>query len=171
MVRHVVTLLLLAVVLACGPARAVEPDEVLKDPALEARARHLSAELRCMVCQNQSIDDSDAPLAKDLRILVRERLVAGDTDVQVKQYLTARYGDFVLLRPPFDWRTALPWTAPFLILVAGAVGVLVAARRRKRSIAGPVPLSDEEARQLARIMDGEGEDGTRRPPGGDLTKA
>jgi cytochrome c-type biogenesis protein CcmH len=171
MARRGVALLLVLALVAAGPARAVEPDEVLQDPALEARARQLSAELRCMVCQNQSIDDSNAPLAKDLRILVRERLVAGDSDGEVKQYLTARYGDFVLLRPPFDWRTALPWTAPFLILVAGAVGALMAARRRRGAPSAPAPLSDEEARDLARIMGREGGDATVPPPGDHLTKA
>ncbi len=103
-------------------AFAVEPDEVLSDPALEARARALSAELRCVVCQNQSIDDSNAPLARDLRILLRERLVAGDTDEEVKQFLVERYGTFVLLKPPFDWSTLLLWLTPLIVLVgAGAV--------------------------------------------------
>ena len=103
-------------------AFAVAPDEVLSDPALEARARALSAELRCVVCQNQSIDDSNAPLARDLRILLRERLVAGDTDEEVKQFLVERYGTFVLLKPPFDWSTLLLWLTPLIVLVgAGAV--------------------------------------------------
>src|ERR1700704_1517894 len=103
-------------------AFAVQPDEVLADAALEARARTLSRELRCMVCQNQSIDDSDAPLARDLRILVRERLVAGESNAQVLDFLVKRYGEFVLLQPRFTWRTALLWLAPFAILLAGAVG-------------------------------------------------
>src|SRR5436305_7277465 len=98
-----------AAVLMVSPAFAVQPDEILSDQNLEARARLLSKELRCMVCQNQSIDDSDAPLARDLRILVRDRLKAGDTDAEVLHFLTARYGDFVLLKPPFNWRTILLW--------------------------------------------------------------
>ena len=99
-----------------GPARAVQPDEVLPNPLLETRARALSRELRCMVCQNQSIDDSEAPLARDLRILVRERLVAGDTDQQVLNYMKSRYGAFVLLKPPLMWRTVLLWAAPLGVL-------------------------------------------------------
>mgnify|MGYP005858098385 CR=1 FL=1 len=105
-------LLLLHALLAPGTARAVQPGEVLADPALEARARALSANLRCLVCQNQSIDESDAPLARDLRLLVRERLVAGDSDAQVERFLVARYGEFVLLRPPFAAHTLLLWLMP-----------------------------------------------------------
>ncbi len=101
------------------PALAVQPDEILADPELEARARDLSRELRCMVCQNQSIDDSDAPLARDLRLLVRERLKAGDSDGQVLDFLTARYGEFVLLKPRFGWDTALLWLAPGVVLLLG----------------------------------------------------
>src|SRR5262249_36221292 len=112
-----------------SPAVALGPGEVLSDPALEARARSLSKELRCMVCQNQSIDDSDAPLARDLRILVRERLQAGESDQQVINFLVARYGEFVLLRPRFSWHTALLWLAPAGLLLIGACGVLVLARR------------------------------------------
>ena len=94
------------------PALAVQPDEVLKDPALESRARAISQELRCLVCQNQSIDDSNAPLARDLRILVRDRLKAGDSDDKVMEFVTDRYGDYVLLRPPFNAHTLMLWTAP-----------------------------------------------------------
>src|SRR5216683_4291144 len=119
-----------------SPAVALGPDEVLSDPALEARARSLSKELRCMVCQNQSIDDSDAPLARDLRILVRERLQAGDNDRQVSDFLVARYGEFVLLKPRFSPHTALLWLGPAAILLVGAFGLFVAARRY-RSAAGP----------------------------------
>src|SRR6266478_7413364 len=108
---------------ALPPALAVEPDEILSDPALEARARALSKDLRCMVCQNQSIDDSQAPLARDLRILVRERLQAGESDQQVINFLVARYGEFVLLRPRFSWHTALLWFGPATILIIGAYGV------------------------------------------------
>src|ERR1700740_2219424 len=123
--------LALALLSWAAPARAVLPDEMLPDPALEARARGLSRELRCMVCQNQSIDDSDAPLARDLRILVRERLKAGDSDTQVLDFLVARYGEFVLLRPRFEWHTALLWLAPLGILGAGALTLLLAVRRRR----------------------------------------
>ncbi len=113
-------LILVAVFLWSAPvALAVQPDEVLSDPALEARARTLSRDLRCLVCQNQSIDDFDAPLARDLRILVRERLVAGDSDAQVKDFLVARYGQFVLLKPGLNWHTAALWLAPPIILAAG----------------------------------------------------
>jgi cytochrome c-type biogenesis protein CcmH len=120
------------VVSACQPALAVQPDEIMADPALEARARGLSKELRCMVCQNQSIDDSDAPLARDLRLLVRERLKGGDSDQQVMEFLVARYGDFVLLKPPFNWHTALLWLGPPAALVGGALVLVMIARRRTR---------------------------------------
>ncbi len=143
----------LGVMPVAGPAFAVQPDEVLKDPAQEARARALSVELRCLVCQNQSIDDSNAPLARDLRLLVRERITAGDDDREIKAYLVARYGDFVLLKPPFDMRTALLWIGPFLVLAAGAAGVWAAARRRRAS--APGLLSDEERRALAELIERE----------------
>ena len=104
-----------------APAFAVQPDEVLKDPAMEARAREISKELRCLVCQNQSIDDSNAPLARDLRVLVRERLVAGDDNTDVLGYITARYGDYVLLRPPFKASTYVLWIGPVIILLLGAL--------------------------------------------------
>ena len=135
-----------------APALAVTPDEMVKDPALEARARHLSQELRCMVCQNQSIDDSEAPLAHDLRVLVRDRLTAGDSDRQVLDYLVARYGEFVLLKPPFALRTLLLWGLPPLALIAGMVG-LVAALRRRRSVTEPAPLSAAEQRRLATLVE------------------
>ena len=111
---------------------AVQPDEVLKDPALEKRAREISSGLRCLVCQNQSIDDSDAQLAKDLRLLVRERLVAGDTDGQVRDFLVQRYGEFVLLKPTFRTHTLLLWLTPALVLVLGGIGAYAAMRRRPR---------------------------------------
>ncbi len=140
---------LLAVILLAltfgAPAFAVQPDEILKDPALEARARALSQELRCMVCQNQSIEDSDAPLARDLRVLVRERLTAGDSDTQVMDFLVARYGEFVLLKPRMSLHTVLLWGAPFAVLVIGAIGFL-AARRRARPAEPPRLTADEEAR-------------------------
>lgn len=149
--------LLAAFFMLAAPAYAVQPDEVLPDPALEARARDLSKELRCMVCQNQSIDDSDAPLARDLRVLVRERLKAGDSNAQVLDYLVARYGEFVLMRPVFSWRNGLLWGAPAIVLVFGAA-LTVAMMRRRRNGAAPVPLSVEEEARLARLL-AEGRDG------------
>ncbi len=116
--------------LAALPALAVQPDEVLKDPAMEARARAISEGLRCLVCQNQSIDDSDAPLAKDLRVLVRERLKEGDSNGQVVDYVVARYGEFVLLRPVFGWHTLLLWLSPLLAVGLGAFGIWRLSRRR-----------------------------------------
>ena len=149
----VAAVLLLAIL---SPAVALGPDDVLSDPALEARARSLSKELRCMVCQNQSIDDSDAPLARDLRILVRERLQAGESDQQVINFLVARYGEFVLLRPRFSWHTALLWLAPAAVLLIGACGVLVLARRYRasseRAIAEREKLTPAEAARLSEIL-------------------
>lgn len=132
-----------------GPVAAVEPDEMLADPALEARARALSAELRCMVCQNQSIDDSDAPLARDLRILLRERLQAGDTDAEVTEFLVARYGDFILLRPRLKPETLILWATPVIVLIAGA-GAIWFARRRT---AAERPLTDAERLALERSLE------------------
>src|ERR1700734_1592592 len=129
---------------AVHPARAVQPDEILSDAALEARARGLSRELRCMVCQNQSIDDSDAPLARDLRVLVRERLTAGDSDPQVVDFLVDRYGEFVLLKPRFEWHTAILWLTPAAALLAGAIAMVMALRRRR--FAGITPLTADEER-------------------------
>ena len=134
------------------PALAVQPDEVLADPALEARARAISVNLRCMVCQNQSIDDSDAELARDLRVLVRERLMAGDTDEEVYAFVVARYGEFVLLKPAFSGRNALLWAAPVLILLAGGAFLLV--RRRSRPAEGNKLSEDEEKRLQALLRDG-----------------
>jgi cytochrome c-type biogenesis protein CcmH len=139
--------------LAAQPALAVQPDEILKDPALEARARALSRELRCMVCQNQSIDDSDAPLARDLRLLVRERLTTGDSDPQVIDFLVARYGEFVLLKPSFEWHNAFLWFTPAVALLAGAIAMVVAARRRRAAPAGAAPLSPDEEKRLAEMID------------------
>jgi len=135
------------------PALAIAPDEMLKDPALEARARHLSQELRCMVCQNQSIDDSDAPLARDLRLLVRERLQSGDSDRQVLDYLVARYGEFVLLRPRFELRTLLLWGLPPLALLAGVLGIGHAMWRRRVSGTEPKKLTAAERRRLATLVE------------------
>jgi cytochrome c-type biogenesis protein CcmH len=150
-------LLLLVVVLALAPLRAamaVQPDEVLSDAALEARARSLSKELRCMVCQNQSIDDSDAPLARDLRVLVRERLQAGDSDRQVIDFLVARYGEFVLLRPRFSAHTALLWLGPAAILLIGAFGLFMVLRRRRADAAAAeqAKLTEAEEARLSEIL-------------------
>jgi cytochrome c-type biogenesis protein CcmH len=141
---------------AAHPALAVQPDEVLSDANLEARARALSRELRCMVCQNQSIDDSDAPLAKDLRILVRERLAKGDSDEQVIDFLVSRYGEFVLLKPTFEWHTAILWLTPLIALLAGAVAMLAAIRRRRAGTSPPLPLDPEEERKLREVLDKSG---------------
>ena len=135
------------------PALAVKPGEMLADPVLEARARQLSAQLRCLVCQNQSIDDSDAELAADLRRIVRERIVAGDSDNKVMSYLTARYGDFVLLDPPFKPGTLLLWGTPLLALLLGAAAAWRAGRRRVAE-AGAVPLSEAERGEVARLVEG-----------------
>src|SRR5690242_8084829 len=143
---------LLIALLAPTASFAVRSDEMLKDPALEARARHLSEELRCMVCQNQSIDDSEAPLAHDLRVLVRQRLEAGDTDKQVLQYLVARYGDFVLLKPPFKADTLLLWGLPPLALIAGIAALVLMARKRKTVALQPEALSAEEQTKLATLV-------------------
>jgi cytochrome c-type biogenesis protein CcmH len=142
--------------LAAVPALAVQPDEVLSNPVLEARARHLSQELRCMVCQNQSIDDSEAPLARDLRLLVRERLKAGDSDSQVLNFLVARYGEFVLLKPPFNWHTAVLWLlGPMVLLIAG-IGLVRLMWRQRSSSDGegqaPAPLSDAEKQRLQALV-------------------
>ncbi|MFD1694823.1 cytochrome c-type biogenesis protein [Roseibium aestuarii] len=134
-------------------AWAVSPDEVLDDPALEARARHLSAGLRCLVCQNQSIDDSDAELAKDLRVLVRERLKAGDTDGEVIDFLVARYGEFVLLKPRFAWHNAILWGVPPLALGVGIVALMVALRRRRNAPQAEAALSADEEARLNALLD------------------
>jgi cytochrome c-type biogenesis protein CcmH len=136
-----------------GPALAVTPDEIMKDPALEARARHLSQELRCMVCQNQSIDDSDAPLAHDLRVLVRERLAKGDSDRQVLDYLVARYGDFVLLKPPLQFDTLLLWGLPPAALLAGLAALMIMARRRQKVSLQVPALSPAEQQKLTTLVE------------------
>jgi cytochrome c-type biogenesis protein CcmH len=137
--------------ISLSPALAVNPDEVLKDPALEARARQISSELRCLVCQNQSIDISDADLAKDLRVIVRERLTAGDSDKQVFDYVVARYGEFVLLKPSFSAWNLILWGAPFALVLVGGAVLFSAGRRRPRAAPAPA-LSAEEMRQLDEIM-------------------
>ncbi len=137
-----------------GAALGVQPDEVLKDPVLESRARDLSRELRCMVCQNQSIDDSEAPLARDLRLLVRERLSKGDSDRQVLDFLVARYGEFVLLKPRLEWQTLLLWGLPPAVLIVGVVALFVQIRRRNGAISELPPLTAEERRKLSTLVDG-----------------
>ena len=134
------------------PAKAVEPDEVLQDSALEARARQISEGLRCLVCQNQSIDDSAAPLAKDLRLLVRERLKAGDTDQQIEDFVVARYGEFVLLKPRFEPHTLLLWFATPAVFVVALLIVILAYRRRSAA-AQLAPLSKAEERKLKRLLE------------------
>jgi cytochrome c-type biogenesis protein CcmH len=153
-------LLLLTIVLsawfASSALRAVEPSEMLKDPVLEARARALSKELRCMVCQNQSIDDSEAPLAHDLRVLVRERLKAGDSDSQVINFLVARYGEFVLLKPPLSWHTAALWALPPGVLLIGIGAIVIVLRRRAGSSPRePANLTAAEEARLADLLHGE----------------
>jgi cytochrome c-type biogenesis protein CcmH len=158
--RSLCLIIVLLTFAAVPCAIAVEPDEVLSDAALEARARALSRELRCMVCQNQSIDDSEAPLARDLRVLVRERLQAGDSDRQVIDFLVARYGEFVLLRPRFSWHTAVLWLGPAAMLLIGGCAVLVLVRRYRTNSAaaanGQQELTAAEAARLSDILrDGE----------------
>jgi cytochrome c-type biogenesis protein CcmH len=156
--RHtaaLVTWLRIAVVIvvaSLSPANAVEPDEVLKDPALEARARRISQELRCLVCQNQSIDDSNAPLARDLRVVVRERLAAGDTDGQVLAFVERRYGEFVLLRPPLKTHTIVLWLTPLLLLAGAACFIIAHLRRREHASTGATPLSEAEQKQLEALI-------------------
>ncbi|WP_084367998.1 cytochrome c-type biogenesis protein [Rhizobium sp. RU36D] len=145
-------LLLLSLLLSPLAAHAVNPDEILADPVLEERARGLSAQLRCMVCQNQSIDDSNAELARDLRLLVRDRIVKGETDEQVIDYVVSRYGEFVLLKPRFSTRTLLLWSAPVVLAVAGASAMFLFTRRRQK--AGAIAkLSDEEEARLKALLD------------------
>ena len=141
--------LALVLALAPAPALAVQPDEVMKDPAMEARARQISEGLRCLVCQNQSIDDSDAPLAKDLRVLVRERLREGDSNGQVVDYVVARYGEFVLLRPTFGWHTLLLWLSPLLAVGLGAFGIWRLSRRRAPKAEG---LSAAEKAEVEALL-------------------
>jgi cytochrome c-type biogenesis protein CcmH len=148
-------LLAVAVALSPGPALAVNPDEMLNDPALEGRAREISKGLRCLVCQNQSIDDSDAGLAKDLRVIVRQRLQAGDSDSQVVNFVVSRYGDFVLLKPPFKMATLALWIGPALIVGFGLIAMLAFLRRNRRAQAEGLkaqPLSADEQRRLDKLM-------------------
>jgi cytochrome c-type biogenesis protein CcmH len=147
-------LALLTLALA-GPVRAVLPSEQLSDPRLEARARHIGGQLRCLVCQNQSIDDSDAPLAGDLRIILRERLRAGDTDKQAIDFIVQRYGHFVLLKPPFEPETLLLWLGPALVLLGGGLWTVMLVRGKSSAAVSPAPLTPEEREQLRRRLDAE----------------
>ncbi len=151
-------------IMGAAPVWAVEPDEMLDDPVLEARARALSQEIRCLVCQNEPIDSSNAALARDLRILVRERLVAGDSDDGVKAFLVARYGDYVLLDPPLKLTTYALWFGPALILLLGGLGVFLFFFGARRAPSAPAPLSAEERARLDRLLEAEAE---RDEPGGD----
>jgi cytochrome c-type biogenesis protein CcmH len=146
MVWSVRFLLVMLALLGATPLYAVQVDEILPDPALESRARAISGELRCMVCQNQSIDDSEAPLARDLRLLVRERLKAGDSDTQVVDFMVARYGEFVLLKPRVSWHTAILWAAPLTILIIGLFAIGFSVLRR--SAGAPLP-------EVAQLSEGE----------------
>ena len=136
-----------------APAFAVQPDEILSDPKMEQRARHLSRELRCMVCQNQSIDDSEAPLARDLRLLVRERIKAGDSDQEVVDFIVARYGEFVLLKPRFEPHTLLLWFATPAVFLLALLLIALAYRRRKTAQEQPAPLSVNEQQRLKNLLD------------------
>ncbi len=153
-----VIILLLALMVAvplAAPAWAVQPDEMLADPRLEARARAISKEVRCLVCRNESIDDSNATLARDLRLLVRERLVAGDSDAEVLDYLVERYGEFVLLKPKFSAANALLWFAGPIAFLLGLMAIIAYHRtRRPRAAANAAPLSDAEKRRLDDILNG-----------------
>jgi len=151
---HQIAAVLIVAMLGCATALAVEPDEILTDSALEVRARNISAELRCLVCQNQSIDDSNAPLARDLRLLVRDRLKAGDSDDEVRTYIVARYGEFVLLQPPLNIRTLLLWLAPLLVLLAAlTIAIRVFARRAPSpSPTGASALTGAEEEKLRGLL-------------------
>ncbi len=148
-----IILVLFILALMTLPVAAVEPEEMLSDPALEARARDISAELRCLVCQNQSIDDSDAQLAKDLRVLVRDRLVEGETDEQVMAYVVSRYGDFVLLKPPFNSSTYVLWFGPILFVVVGLFAFFMFFRRKPVKPSAAVALSADELKRLNALLD------------------
>jgi cytochrome c-type biogenesis protein CcmH len=156
-------LVVVMLLVAPPPLSAVEPDEILADPVLEARARALSKNIRCLVCQNQSIDDSNASLAKDLRVIVRERLVAGDSDTAILDYLVARYGEFVLLKPRVTAATYALWYGPWMVLAFGALGAVVFLMRR-RETARAAPLDSEEAARLAELMRDTGDAARNREP-------
>jgi cytochrome c-type biogenesis protein CcmH len=157
-VKYFHALMLVAALVWSVPVRAVQPDEMLADPKLEARARAISEELRCLVCQNESIDQSEAPLAHDLRVLVRQRIVAGDSDAQVMNFIVARYGEFVLLKPRLEWRTAALWGAPPGLLLIGIVMLIIAAMRRRGAslTAATANLTAAEEARVAALLRGEG---------------
>ena len=163
--RHIAPVLLLVImafaamsVLGAAPALAVEPDEMLKDPKLEARARKISQQLRCLVCQNENIDESNADLARDLRVLLRERLKAGDTDEQAIQFLVDRYGEYVLLKPRFAPHTLILWVGPFVVLGLGLLAAGIYMRRRVKempeAVRAEAPLSEEERKRLRELLSG-----------------
>ncbi len=147
-----VGLALLGIVVLTAPALAADPAEMLSDPKLEARAEAVGSGLRCLVCQSESIENSNADLARDLRVIVRERVVAGDSDDQIRAFLVARYGDYVLLRPPFKATTLVLWAGPFALLAAGLVVAFGVFRRRNRAIPAPTTLSPEERRRLDALL-------------------
>jgi cytochrome c-type biogenesis protein CcmH len=151
--RRLALIALLIALVAPTAALAVEPDEMLKDPALETRARQLSEGLRCLVCQNQSIDDSNAPLAHDLRVLVRERLTMGDSDNQVIDFIVSRYGEFVLLKPRFELQTLLLWALPPVALLAGLAALLMKARRRQAANLQAPSLTAAEQQRIATLVE------------------
>lgn len=144
---------ILGVLLSTASGFAINPDEILDNPKLEQRARDISANLRCLVCQNQSIDDSDAELARDLRVIVRERLVSGDTNAEVMDYVVDRYGEFVLLRPAFSPRNFLLWGTPLLVLFLGALAAFSYSRRYSSSTASLTPLTEKEEQRLNDLLD------------------
>jgi len=154
--KRILAAALVLAAMALSTAHAVQPDEIMADPVKEARARNLSRELRCMVCQNQSIDDSEAPLARDLRLLVRERIAAGDSDAQVIDFLVARYGEFVLLKPRFERQTLALWLIPPFLLIGGGLALWLHVRRRSKSEseAANWPLTADEKRRLAALLGG-----------------
>jgi cytochrome c-type biogenesis protein CcmH len=156
--KRIAAVVCLLALVALSPVHAVLPDEVMSDPVKEARARNLSRELRCMVCQNQSIDDSEAPLARDLRLLVRERIAAGDSDAQVIDFLVARYGEFVLLKPRFERQTLALWLVPPFVLIGGALALWLHIRRRGKPEGEGAnrPLTTEEQARLSALMAGDG---------------
>ena len=152
--RSAILAILCVFLLPVGGAIAVQPNEVLKDPELEARARNLSKDIRCLVCQNQSIDDSNAGLARDLRVLVRERLSEGDSDEQILDFLVKRYGDFVLLKPPVKASTYALWYGPIVIFVLGVIGLVFFMRgRRPTAATQPAALSEDEERRISALLD------------------
>jgi cytochrome c-type biogenesis protein CcmH len=153
-VRYLHAIMLILALIWSFPVRAVQPDEMLPDPKLEARARAISQQLRCLVCQNESIDESEAPLAHDLRVLVRQRIEAGDSDAQATNFIVARYGEFVLLKPRLEWRTALLWGTPPGLLLIGIVMLLIAARRRKGTTAVIANLTAAEEARIAELLRG-----------------